>query len=214
MYEIFTRAGTVSTLQFASQGKWEESLVLRTSEVDTPGAVRKFREWAPGQVGERAEFAIEVFGSLDAADDCFVGARFENFTDRRFEGVEAYVAEIFSGGLGLSQAIPRLGDIAGGVLLQGVPDFLELGMFNNWIPFGPVTFWRRGDAARPQDALAKVLGEHGRYLVPVSAPIVVEIAYPEPLRHWAGFRVSRLSADGNYVLDTDLAEALIGSVDL
>ena len=154
---------------------------------------------------------FEVFGTLEKPDDCFVGARFARFTERQLTEMRAYVDATLGSRFCFAPAIARLGDIAGGELLRGGPDFLELGMFNNWISFGPVKFWRRGDAPAVREAFGRALGENPRYLDPARAPIVLEIAYTIPLQHWAGFSISKRLPDGNYVLDADLAERLIGS---
>lgn len=202
MRYMFENAGNTTLVQFAQNGAWENALALRPSD----GAGR-FLVWA-GESG--GELAVEIFSSsIERDDDCFVGVRFEDTSPERLAALADLVARFSQGDLPFPCAIETLGEIAGGALFVGEPDFLELGMFNYWKPFGPRRFWSRGDEGNKTDALDAVLSANPRYTEPTQRPIALEIAYAEPAPHWAGFLVSCLGEDRRWRLDIENAKKCI-----
>ena len=66
----FENTGAILRLQFAERGEWENALITVCGDVSS---TNRFREWI-SNIG--AEFAVEVFGSISAPADCFMGIRF------------------------------------------------------------------------------------------------------------------------------------------
>ncbi len=193
---MFEKAGTTTLLQLTIDGAWENALALR------PGNdARRFLAWA-GEGG--GELAIEAFSCIEGDDDCFIGARFDKTPPRTTRALVDFVARFSRGDLPFERAIGMLGEIAGGALFRGELQFLELGMFNNWKPFGPLRFWNRGNAEGGSAALDAALAATPRYLEPTKLPIALEIAFANPLLHWAGFIVSRQEGD-RWRLDVEAA---------
>lgn len=193
---MFEKAGKTTLLQLTMDGAWENAQALRPGNDG-----RRFLAWA-GEGG--GELAIEAFSCIAADDDCLVGARFEKTPPKTTRALVDFVARFSRGDLPFERAIEILGAIAGGPLFRGESQFMELGMFNNWKPFGPLRFWNCDDAGDKTVALDAALAATPRYLEPTKLPIALEIAFTAPLPHWAGFIVSR-RADDKWRLDVEAA---------
>lgn len=196
--------GSVTRLQFAISGKWETALAIERGDIH---AVSRFWSWLPP--GE-TEFAIEVFSGLSAPLDCFLGARFTHAGVETLRSVARFVKRASSRDVPFASAARSISRISGGPLLRGLPEFMEIGMLNGWQSFGPLRFWRQGDAEDPPTMLRKALAERAnkRFKEPTPMPMALEIAHSETLPHWLGFVISRCEND-RYVLDTSLAEACV-----
>ena len=199
----FETAGNILRLQFAERGEWENCLAAEYGDASTPG---RFKEWVSKR---NAEFAAEIFGSISAPGDCFLGVRFRNPPPKAISQVEELVKKNASRRTPFEEGLEMLEQAAGGKLLQGRPDFLELGLLNNWNPFVPLRFWIPGEAGDPWESLQKILAQNARYLESTQTPVAFEISHSAPVHHWLGFAVSTLRENGLYVFEQALARERI-----
>ncbi len=200
--KIFAGASRVDKLQIAVRGEWENCLILERGDAS---ASRRFTKWLSDVDGE---FAVELFTSLSAPDDCFVGVRFPNPTSGAEHAIATLVEATAGSGTPFGEGLEMLAQAAGGELFENEPDFLELGLLNDWNPFGPLRFWVPG-SGDPWGVLKHALAQNTRYLALLQKPAALEVAFSSPIPHWAGFIVSTRCEDGLYTFNEPLARARI-----
>lgn len=222
--------GTPVGLQLAREGCWEEALGLGPG--DPPWTEETLFAWA----GESTDLALEVLFRAPGGRLAFLGIRFPlpqgggtetghsvpGFLFRRLAAcAEAF--RRFTGQRrpkGTSGERPFLtafhGTLDGPLFPEGMlaafptepPDFLEVGVFNQWRSAGSCILWRRGEPPLERSALRRRLEEHSRLLRPFAAPVMLEIARRTPVPAWLGVQVSRKGPEGECLSEAMLLRVL------
>ncbi len=175
----------VTKLQFANASDWENCLVLEKNSIKNT-----FDEWADSLsanfIGVEAFFDIPEKNMLGAFIGFRASASKENIAEcsrlaASFIASDTdYLLENF---VKAEQCLLVTKDLS-----AGEPDFIELGIVNNWNSVGAMRFWNRGDGDIYECFLSE-LDRSPRFKNRLPAYAAIEFAYSSPIPHWLGLPV-------------------------
>ncbi len=209
MTPVWAQALVPSHMQCALNGRWEHALVI---DPHNPLPVqRKFNAWC----GQIPDFALKVFFQTPAGNRLFAGARFNGWNKEALYGVLCAVWRRVETSRASGLALPPaqlLGQALALPLFSGGPQFLEIGVNNQWKSVGSCTLWKAGQApVWVAAAITRMLAQAPQLLAPQSSNVMLELAYGEPLPHWLGVEISKPAGSG-FRLSLDLLDHCLQGV--
>ncbi|KQW60737.1 hypothetical protein [Ensifer sp. Root127] len=196
-------------VQCALDGRWEEALLINKQSLLPPK--EEFDAW----LGGKTNFALEVFFCMPHRRVMFVGVRWMNrlpeelyeavssvvqlMEHRQASGKATYPTHFFEESLSVR-------------LLTDAPSYLEIGVNNFWQSVGSCVIWNAGEPpADTQGAISRVSALAPQLLKPQPSNVILNVAYKNPISHWAGVEISQ-ETNGAFSFDEELLNDYLGAL--
>lgn len=188
--ENITQSYSFSHFQIAQNGIWEEAVQFFLQDL----SVVQCEAVTDMVAAYDQDVAIEAFFCNENADILFLGIRLEKLSKQEQSDFVRNMLDKSSYGMKFHELVGILRDVSNAPeLLSMRPDFLEVGAEGYWKSYGSQVVW---DGSGHVLSLQDIKDVAPHLLKEFKKPMMLEMAYKNPMPYWLGLSLSERSENG------------------